>query len=295
VKLPSCEEIAWAAQLACLFEVGADKPGNVSRNAGFEDARFEDFVASAVAIGPAFRKAGERTVGETTLAAVTATRRLVATNTNLGMVLLLAPLAKAASTAGGDGLRAELSHVLAALTVEDARLAYEAIRMASPGGLGRVGRHGVENDTVEVTLLDAMQAARDRDAVAREYVTDFEITFGLGHPTLRRLWNEGWAASDAILATFLRILAEVPDTLIARKLGLGAAQEVSGRAARILEAGDFRGERGRAEVTRLGADLRDPGHRLNPGTTADLVAASLFVFLIQGGVPASVSDLTARW
>jgi triphosphoribosyl-dephospho-CoA synthase len=294
--MPSSDEIAWAAQLACLFEVGVDKPGNVSPRAGFEDARYEDFVVSAVAVGPAFRDAGERTVGETVLDAVTATRRLVATNTNLGMILLLAPLAKAAaSAAGGDRIRAELSRVLATLTVEDARLAYEAIRLAGPGGLGRAGRHDVDDGTVDVTLLDAMRAARGRDAVAREYATDFAITFGLGRPTLRRLWDEGWTTTDAILETFLTILAEVPDTLIARKLGPDAAREVAARAARILDGGGCRGEWGRMEVARLDRDLRDPQHRLNPGTTADLVAASLFVFFIEGQTPAQIHELTARW
>jgi len=296
VKRLSGDEVAWAAQLACLLEVGSEKPGNVSRHEAFEDVRYEDFAASAVAIGPAFRDAGERSVGETVLAATTATRRLVATNTNLGMVLLLAPLAKAAARETRDReWRAEVPRVLASLTVADARLAYEAIRLASPGGLGRVERHGVESGAVEVTLLEAMGAARERDAVAREYVTDFAITFGLGYPTLRRLWDEGWTTSDAVLATFLTIIAQVPDTLIARKLGADAARDVSARAGRILAGGDCRTERGRGEVARLDRDLRDPEHRLNPGTTADLVAASLFVFLIEGGMPEGVSALTARW
>jgi len=153
-------EIAWAAQLACLFEVSVEKPGNVSPRGGFIDARFEDFAASAVAIGPALRDAGLATVGETIARAAADTRRLVATNTNLGMILLLAPLARAAARleAGGD-LRAALGRVLADLTVQDARLAYEAIRAASPAGMGEVDRHDVGEDDVTVTLREAMDAA----------------------------------------------------------------------------------------------------------------------------------------
>jgi len=289
-------EIAWAAQLACLFEVSVEKPGNVSPRSGFIDARFEDFVASAVAIGPALRDAGQATVGETIARAAADTRRLVATNTNLGMILLLAPLARAAARleAGGD-LRAALGRVLADLTVQDARLAYEAIRAASPAGMGDVDRHDVGEDDVTVTLREAMDAARDRDSIAREYVTDFEITFALGAGTLRRCWQDGAAFSDAVVTAFLTILSEVPDTLIARKNGGAAAEDVSRRAARVLAVGGSLSEQGRARLAELARELGDAAHALNPGTTADLVAASLFVFLTEGGMLADVPALTARW
>lgn len=289
-------EIAWAAQLACLFEVSVEKPGNVSLRVGFTDARFEDFGASAVAIGPALRDAGVATVGETIVRAVADTRRLVATNTNLGMILLLAPLARAAARleAGGD-LRAALRCVLTDLTVQDARLAYEAIRVASPAGMGEVDRHDIGEDDVTVTLREAMDAARERDSIAREYVTDFEITFTLGAGTLRRCWQDGAAFSDAVVMAFLVILTEVPDTLIARKNGTEAAEDVSRRAARALAAGGSLSRRGRACLAELARELGDEAHALNPGTTADLVAASLFVFLTEGGLLADMPALTARW
>ena len=289
-------EIAWAAQLACLFEASVDKPGNVSPRVGFDDARFEDFAASAVAIGPSLHDAGLATVGETVARAVADTRRLVASNTNLGMILLLAPLARAAALLEvGTGLRGAVSGVLDRLTVQDARLAYEAIREASPAGMGEVDRHDVGGDEVTVTLREAMDAARDRDSIAREYVTDFEITFALGADTLIRCWEDGVAFSDAILITFLTILAAVPDTLIARKNGKAAAEDVSRRAARVLSSGGSLTERGRAGIRELAHELGDEAHALNPGTTADLVAASIFVFLTEGGMLADVPALTARW
>ena len=300
-------EIAWAAQLACLFEVSVEKPGNVSPRVGFADARFEDFAASAVAIGPAMGDAGLAGVGETIARAAAATRRLVATNTNLGMILLLAPLAKAAARLGAGGdpraaphdaggdLRAALHDVLEGLTVQDARLAYAAIRTAAPAGMGEVERHDVGEDAVTVTLRAAMDAARERDSIAREYVTDFAITFTLGAATLQRCWQDGAAFSDAVVTAFLTILAAVPDTLIARKNGLRAAEDVSRRAARVLAAGGRFSERGRARLAELAGELGDEAHALNPGTTADLVAAALFVFLTEGEMLADVPALTARW
>ena len=289
-------EIAWAAQLACLFEVSVEKPGNVSPRGGFIDARFEDFATSAVAIGPALRDAGLATVGETIARAAADTRRLVATNTNLGMILLLAPLARAAARLEATGdLRAALGRVLADLTVQDARLAYEAIRAASPAGMGEVDRHDVGEDDVTVTLREAMDAARERDSIAREYVTDFEIVFTLGAGTLRRCWEDGAAFSDAVVTAFLTILAEVPDTLIARKNGADVAEDVSRRAAQVLAVGGSLSDQGRARLAELARELADEAHALNPGTTADLVAASLFVFLTEGGMLADVPALTARW
>ena len=278
------------------FEVSVEKPGNVSPRGGFIDARFEDFAASAVAIGPALRDAGLATVGETIARAAADTRRLVATNTNLGMILLLAPLARAAARRSPPASRrAALGRVIANLTVRDARLAYGAIRAASPAGMGEVDRHDVGEDDVTVTLREAMDAARERDSIAREYVTDFEIAFTLGAGTLRRCWQDGAAFSDAVVTAFLTILAEVPDTLIARKNGAAAAEDVSRRAARVLAVGGSVSEQGRARLAELARELGDAAHALNPGTTADLVAASLFVFLTEGGRLADVPALTARW
>ena len=289
------EEIAWAAQLACLFEVSVEKPGNVSRNVGFADVRFEDFATSAVAIGPAFRDAGPATVGATVSRAVADTRRLVATNTNLGMILLLAPLAKAAARAGADGgLRSALHDVLADLTVGDARLAYDAIRAASPAGMGEVEDHDVNEGDVTVTLREAMAAARERDSIAHEYVTDYAITFTLGAQTIQRCWLDGARFSEAVVVAFLTILAAVPDSLIARKNGIAAAEAISHRASGILEAGGL-SEPGRALLADLADELGDEAHAFNPGTTADLVAAALFVTLTDGGLLADVPALTARW
>ncbi len=289
------DKIAWAVHVACLLEVCADKPGNVTWGKDFWDIRFVDFMVSAVAVGPALRDAPAASIGETVLRAVRDTRRFVRTNTNLGMILLLAPLAKAAGLGHPQGLRAGVSEVLRALTVDDARLAFEAIRLASPGGLGKAGRYDVRGAEVDITLREAMHLAQDRDTVAREYVTDFEITFEVGYAALRRFLAEGHRLSDSIVQTALTILAQVPDTLIVRKEGLATAQEVSRRASRVLRAGGAFSERGREALREFDLSIRDEKHRLNPGTTADLIAATLFVFLTEGGALGSFPEVFARW
>jgi triphosphoribosyl-dephospho-CoA synthase len=271
------DDIGLAAQAACLLEVSAPKPGNVGRSTGFADARFEDFLLSALAIGPAMRQASHDCVGQIIWNAVSATRRLVHTNTNLGTVLLMAPLARAMMKVGE--LRANLARVLAELTVEDARLAYLAIRLAGAGGLGRVSDADV-GDEPAITLRDAMALAEDRDTIAREYATDFAVTFDLALPALEEACRLAGDITPAMVQAYLVVLANVPDTLIARKLGRAAAERVSREAALVLQAGGALTDAGRQALASFDRSLRDDRHLLNPGTTADIMAAATFIHLL---------------
>jgi triphosphoribosyl-dephospho-CoA synthase len=295
MKVLESERLAWAANLACLLELSADKPGNVTWGKEFGDTRFVDFMASAVAVGPAFRQAAEQPVGEVIFQAVRDTGQLANSNTNLGMILLLAPLARAAGLGHPQGLRAGVSRVLAELTVEDAQKAFGAILMAQPGGLGEVDEYDVRQQEVDITLLEAMRLAQERDRIAQEYVTDFALTFELGYPSLARFWAEGHRFSSSIVQAYLTILSEIPDTLIARKKGWEAARAVSERARSVLEAGGAFTDQGLQAVAELDRSLRDPEHTLNPGTTADLMAATLFVFLTEGQGLEHFPDLLAGW
>jgi triphosphoribosyl-dephospho-CoA synthase len=275
------EEIAAAAQLACLLEVSAPKPGNVSPERHFHDTRYEAFLASAVAIGPALARAGERPLGATIRAAVEATARWTRSNTNLGIVLLLAPLARAAARSGG-GLRARLAAVLAETTVADAADAYVAIRQARPGGLGAASAEDVSAPPT-VTLREAMALAAERDAVAREYITEFGLTFDVGAPALADARGRGLSWSEATVECFLALLAAVPDTHVARKLGGAEAERLSARAREVVAAGGTASPEGRAALAAFDAELRDAKNTRNPGTTADLTCASLFVVILEGG------------
>jgi len=275
--------IARLAQMACVWEACAAKPGNINRRHDFPDTSLEDLLLSALAIGPAFENAARVGVGQTIFQATADTRRRVRSNTNLGLVLLLAPLAKACLDAGRTAdatkVRDRLSALLDSLTVEDARLVYAAIRLAQPAGLGKVSQADVAEEP-SLTLLQAMALARKRDAIAREYGTDFAVTFQIGLPTLREAARTG-DFSSAVVQTFLTILSQVPDTLIARKKGPGPARQVSERAAEVLFRGGVSTPKGRAELSKLDRALRDARHTLNPGTTADLTAAAVFLYLFE--------------
>jgi triphosphoribosyl-dephospho-CoA synthase len=253
----------------------------VSPERHFHDTRYEDFLASAVAIGPALAAADARPLGATILAAVEATARWAKSNTNLGIVLLLAPLARAAAREGGD-LRSRVAAVLDETTVADAADAYAAIRRARPGGLGASRTEDV-SAAPTVTLRDAMALAADRDTIAREYATGFALTFDVGAPALAGARRRGLTWSDATVECFLALLAAVPDTHVARKLGRAEAERLSGRAREVVTAGGTATSEGRAALAALDAELRDPRNTRNPGTTADLTCAALFVVILEHG------------
>lgn len=260
------------ATLACLWEATAAKPGNVYRGADFDDMTYADFLTSAAAIGPVFDRCGHLGLGGTVLEAVRATRRVVEVNTNLGTLLLLGPLA----LAGGNAAKA--AEVVEAATGEDTSAVYEAIRLAMPGGMGEVAEGDVSLEP-EHSLVEAMQLAADRDLVARQYTGGFaEVSAAAEAIVKHRL--HGASLHDAIVATFLGLLAEHGDSLVARKVGADVSRQAAQRAAAVLEHLPGTPEFA-AGVADLDFWLRADGHRRNPGTTADLIAAALFVLLAE--------------
>jgi triphosphoribosyl-dephospho-CoA synthase len=263
-------------QLACLLEVSAAKPGNITPAHDFPDATYTDMVRSALAVGPVFGRSAAlpRTVGELIADGVEATAQVVRANTNLGIVLLFAPLVRAAVTRRADEpLRDAVERTLAALDVRDAAAAFAAIARANPGGLGEAPEHDVRAPA-RVSLREAMQAAAHRDSVASEYATGYAIVFDTGLPLLEHALGGGRSTLEAIVSLDVGLLASHPDTLIARKAGDAAAREVTEAARAVRD-----GTRSLADLDRL---MRSAGGRLNPGTTADLVAATLLAALLTG-------------
>jgi triphosphoribosyl-dephospho-CoA synthase len=270
--------IGLLAQTACIWEATARKPGNVSPVANFADLTYLDFLLSAAAIAPVFDKAGERRVGETILEAIRSTRQAVRTNTNLGIVLLLAPLA---AVPAGHDLKTGIAAVLVNLDIEDARLAYEAIRLAQPGGLGSVRDQDVHAAPTQ-TLCEVMGVAAQRDGVARQYAGGFAEVFDEGIPALRSGIDRTGSVEGAIIYCYLQLLAHHPDTLIVRKRGSVEAEEASRLARQVIDTGWPTGTDSGRKLADLDGWLRAQGNQRNPGTTADLVTACLFVALRSG-------------
>jgi triphosphoribosyl-dephospho-CoA synthase len=273
------DAIAQAFLDACLAELEALKPGNVHRFADGHSMTVADFAASAEAAAPLIGREGLG-VGERIHLAAKVTRRAVGQNTNLGIILLAAPLAAAALDPRASDLAERLRLILNELTVDDASEAYCAIRETNPGGLGDAPEHDVAAEP-EVTLLEAMRAAEARDRIAWNYAHDFADIFALGRKWLaqgRERWGDGpWAATRV----YLGFLTHLPDTLIERKFGTRSAAQVREEAAPI-EAGFIESEAPDAMTGPLMAfdqALKERG--LNPGTSADLTVATLFAWRLE--------------
>jgi triphosphoribosyl-dephospho-CoA synthase len=263
-------------QLACVLEVSAAKPGNITPAHDFSDTTYADMVRSALALGPVFARSRvlRRTVGELIADGVEATAQVADANTNLGIVLLFAPLTRAAVTReANEPLRSAVERILARLDVNDAAAAFAAIASAQPGGLGEAPEHDVRAPA-RVTLREAMAAAAHRDSIAAEYASGYSIVFGTGLPLFDDALGTGLSTLDAIVSLHVGLLSCCPDTLIARKAGADAARAVTAAAREVRD--------GRRSLAEFDASLRESGNQLNPGTTADLVAATLLAALLSG-------------
>ncbi|SAL16091.1 triphosphoribosyl-dephospho-CoA synthase [Caballeronia humi] len=257
---------------ACRLDVETPKPGNVSVDSAGHGMTAAQFIASAEAAAGALFTRGAG-VGERILAAVERTREVAGCNTNLGIVLLCAPLATALEAHPVDAAawRAETERVLERLDIDDARAAYRAIALANPGGLGDAPEQSVR-DEPSVDLRAAMTLAAGRDSIARQYANGFRDIFETGLAAAMSFKSP----TAATLNVFLTFLATWPDSHIVRKQGVTMAQSVT-REAR-LRHGEWQAAAASGATPRLAAwdaDLKARG--INPGTSADLTVATLFV------------------
>jgi len=308
------EHVSKCLQLAVLLEVSAyPKPGNVHRTADFKETRYEHFLASAVASGASFgddaRKGVLVSQGDINLDEIGIGQMIGAAvehvkawqsggNTLLGTIILLVPMAVAAGmTLAGkqfsvSKLRETLTTVLKSTTPIDAANVYDAISIAKPGGLGKPSKLDVTDPTSKhkilrdkVTLFDVFKISSHWDSVSAEWVNNYPITFDLGYPYFADTLEKTDDVNTATVQTFLKILSEVPDSLVARKSGLNRAKEISAQASQVLDAGALTTSKGRAKLLQLDSELRGAKHPLNPGTTADLTAAVLAVAVLDGYRP----------
>ena len=270
---------------ACELDVAVRKPGNVSRASAGHGMQAALFVASANAsVGPMFGP-GAR-VGDRIEAAVAATAAAAGCNTNLGIVLLCAPVARAVElypeAADPAALRAAIEAVLADLDVDDARAAYRAIAQARPGGLGSAPAEDVHG-TPSLDLRAAMALAADRDSIARLYRDGYSELFALGLPPLSStrpsIGEDGSvpaAVASAVQRVYLSFLASRPDSHIVRKHGAALAHSVM-RSAQPWSARASAGENLDADPGFAAWDVELKAAGLNPGTSADFTVAALFV------------------
>lgn len=255
---------------ACRRELEALKPGNVHIHAAGHGMTVRDFLLSAEAAAGPLCTPG-KAVGARIRAAVEASWAAVPLNTNLGILLLAAPLLCAAETGEGP-LRDRLRTVLDRLTIADAVEAFAAIRRANPAGLGRTEAQDV-GMAPTVTLLEAMRLAADRDLIARQYVTSYRDVFGTGVARVEASRAAGHAADWTPTLVFLDFLRGFPDSHIARKFGTETAERIRAEAAEVSASLPEDAQRAFPALAAFDRSLKERG--FNPGTSADLTVASL--------------------
>lgn len=266
---------------ACRAEIDALKPGNVHRFADGHRMTADQFLESAAVSAPWICET-HASVGRRILGAATATRDKVGTNTNLGILLLCAPLAKAVAD-GTPDLQAALLRTLAEMDAGDARDVFAAIRLTSPGGLGTVEEHDVSLEPT-VSLLEAMGIAADRDMIARQYVTGFADIFSGGVSAWQTAIDRGEKSMWPTIFVYLHFLSSFPDSHVARKHGVGRAGELMKEAEIIRHRITDETNLSRREADLLAFDQRLKDSSINPGTSADLTVATLFVCNIKFGL-----------
>jgi triphosphoribosyl-dephospho-CoA synthase len=280
------DRLARAFIAACENELRAPKPGNVHVFAAGHGMEAEHFLASAEAAAQPLTAPGA-SVGRRIFDAVEATWARVGMNTNLGIILLCAPLAHAAGRRGGADLRQRVRQTLETLDREDAEWAFRAIVRASPAGLGAAPQHDV-GAPPQVSLLEAMRAAAHRDRIAYQYASGYEDIFETGFGALAEARALDCCEDMATLRLYAAFLSAFPDSHIARKFGSAASAQV------MREAHDFsafiRNERELSAVVEaaLRWDRSLKERALNPGSSADLTVATLFAdyvmrILAKGG------------
>lgn len=308
------EHVSACLQLAILLEASAyPQPGNVHRTADFQETKYEHYLASAVAVAPHFKLAANRgilaftrKISPNDIGIGQVIKNCVISvdtwqhggNTILGTVILLAPIAVAAGmTIAQESfsvakLRKNIKKVVEASTSTDAVDVYDAIQVAKPEGLGEAPKLDVTDPNSRreilednVTLYDVFKIASKYDSVAAEWVNNYPITFDIGYPFFVQKLRETGNVNIATVYTFLKILSQIPDTFIARKLGIPKAKEVSDHAKKVLETNGLMTSRGRQILWRFDRELRDSAHKLNPGTTADIVTAVLAISILNGYRP----------
>jgi len=282
------DQVARSAQLALLLEVSAyPKPGNVDRTHDFIDTSYEQFLASSVAVYPVLREAAMRKgrgVGKLIRKGVEESVKWQhGGNTHFGALLLLIPLAMAAGASDSCAtpvLKYRASEIMQNTDVEDAIELYRAFPMAKVKVRRDVAELDVMNEASleeirnkQLSLFDILTISAPYDLISRELVGGFEKTFR--YAALIADFIRDKPLNEAITHAYLNLLAEEEDTFVKMKFGAEKSRYVKERAKGIVDRG-YR----REELEEFDHELIIAG--INPGSSADLIVAALFIAILQG-------------
>ncbi len=276
----SPEQLGELYRQACEVDVQAFKPGNVSVYADGHDMTVADFRLSAkVSSEPICNP--DYSLGEKIYYAVKATREAVGCNTNLGIILLCAPLIQAIGhKQPGLTLRQAVSKVISDTTIEDADWVFKAIALASPGGLGSSEQQDV-NEKASVTLLEAMEIASAKDRIALQYLTGYKDIFNFAVLRYTEGFNRWGDRNWAAVAVYADMLSQFPDSHIERKYGDQYSERVAAKMARLSEELSKTDNPSQIKPLLFCMDQELKLDGINPGTTADMIVATVLTAFLE--------------
>ncbi len=312
LSIKSIDDLLRCVNLASLLEIsGWPKPGNIHRTKNYIDTRFEHFLAGISAIQPHFRELCERSYKNCNHeqenfnfvdlgkfyeeSSKSMMKWQKGGNVLLGHILILAPLVAAAAIClktrniSFKNFKYNINKVIENAGVEDTVRLYKAIKISNPGGLGKIGKYDINDENSineihqnKITLKKIFELSKEYDLISLEYYSGFNIILNEGLPYYLEVFNQTTDVNIATVNTFFKILSNHPDTLIIRKSGMDLALIVSKRASKILEEGGITTEIGLKLSKELDIFLQEKKGKMNPGTTADLIAGIIFCALLFG-------------
>ena len=312
IVIKSIDDLLRCTNLSSLLELsGWPKPGNVHRTKNFKDTSFEHFLAGISAIQPNLRALCEKVYSAIDNdkqsfsniklgvffkeSVIEMMKWQSGGNVILGHILILAPLSSAASICiklkkhSLIDFELILNKIIEDTTVNDTLHLYEAIKLSNPGGLGQIDKYDINDPSVfdeiirdEIKLKEIFKKSLDYDLISREYATGFKIVLKEGLPYFLDSFRVHRNINTTIVNTYLKLLSSHLDTLIIRKAGKPEAIRVSEMASKIVSQGGISTKEGLKLTTKFDKNLQKQNGKLNPGTTADLLAGVIFCALIFG-------------
>jgi len=274
------QQLSKLYQQACEMELQAFKPGNVSVYADGHDMTVADFRISATVSAEALCNS-DYSLGEKIYYAVHATKTAVACNTNLGIILLCAPLIQAMSEIKpGVSLRQALHQVLITTTIDDADWVFKAITLAAPGGLGHADNQDV-SEQPSITLIEAMRLASHKDRIALQYVSDYQDIFDFAVPIHYNAIIKSIPPEWAVVSVYAALLSHFPDSHIERKYGKQYSELVANRMSKVSSELSKAGMPEQILPLLYSVDQEFKAKGLNPGTMADMTVATVFTVFLE--------------
>ncbi len=271
-------QVKIAFEYACKLDAFSIKPGNVFINNPAYGMTHTDFLRSSIACSEIICQKN-LDIGIKTYECVKSSIDLVGCNTNLGIILLCVPIVQALFIDNNHRFsQNNLKYVIQSIDRKQTKYIYEAINLAKAGGMGKKDIYDLnDSKNKDFTLLEAMKYASTYDYIANEYCNNFDNIINIISINWRNYLKYMSDAEAATTATFLNLIKSVPDTLIARKFGKSKAIEVSERFIQIADEYCSLKNPKKLNKMLLLLDSELKIQELNPGTTADVVVAGIFL------------------